>query len=210
MKYIFIAGAPGSKWSSVNKNIYWSPSIDHSDYSPKREYYHDAGGEMDLMHIASYFDPGMEFGDFFDDLESYTVPQCEAEFDRPFDPEDGRIKIIKSHVFCNHIPTLKERWPDCPIVLVWRDNDACLGWWVKCGHFNITYPEYGPYYENLKKMGVIIEQQNHGIAPYMNTSYPGLYPNNSNQLSDILGISKPLDKGWYQNYNQSNVVVKVI
>jgi len=33
MKYIFVAGAPGSKWSSVVKNIYYSESIDRSDYS---------------------------------------------------------------------------------------------------------------------------------------------------------------------------------
>ena len=33
-KYIFVSGAPGSKWSSVVKNIYYSPSIDSSDASP--------------------------------------------------------------------------------------------------------------------------------------------------------------------------------
>ena len=51
MKYIFVAGAPGSKWSSVCKNIYFSDSIDQSDYSKDREYWHDAdGGKMHLMH----------------------------------------------------------------------------------------------------------------------------------------------------------------
>ena len=44
MKYIFVAGAPGSKWSSVCKNIYFSDSIDQSDYSKDREYWHDADG----------------------------------------------------------------------------------------------------------------------------------------------------------------------
>jgi hypothetical protein len=42
MKYIFMAGAPGSKWSSVAKNIYFSPDIDRSDASSQREYWHDA------------------------------------------------------------------------------------------------------------------------------------------------------------------------
>ena len=32
MKYIFLAGAPGSKWSSVCKNIYFSKDINHTDY----------------------------------------------------------------------------------------------------------------------------------------------------------------------------------
>ena len=40
MKYIFVAGAPGSKWSSVVKNIYYSDSLDNSDYSKDREYWH--------------------------------------------------------------------------------------------------------------------------------------------------------------------------
>ena len=60
MKYIFIAGAPGSKWSSMCKNIYYSPSIDRSDYSNERTYYDAASGKMELMHLGAYFDPGME------------------------------------------------------------------------------------------------------------------------------------------------------
>ena len=60
MKYIFVAGAPGSKWSSVVKNIYYSPSVDQSDYSDARTYYHDASGQRELMHLGAYFDPGME------------------------------------------------------------------------------------------------------------------------------------------------------
>ena len=61
MKYIFVAGAPGSKWSSVVKNIYYSPDLDQSDYSDRRTYHHDASGKMELMHLGAYFDPGMEF-----------------------------------------------------------------------------------------------------------------------------------------------------
>jgi len=71
MKYIFVAGAPGSKWSSVVKNIYYSPDIDRSDYSDSRTYYHDASGKLELMHLGAYFDPGMEFGHFFDQLNQY-------------------------------------------------------------------------------------------------------------------------------------------
>jgi len=73
MKYIFITGAPGSKWSSVAKNIYYSPSIDRSDYSEARTYYRqDSTGRQDLMHMGAYWDPGMEFGKFFDHIEHYS------------------------------------------------------------------------------------------------------------------------------------------
>ena len=83
MKYIFVAGAPGSKWSSVCKNIYFSNSIDTTDYSTDRLYWHDASGEKELMHLGAYFDPGMEFGGFFDELPNYSKEVCEAEFWKP-------------------------------------------------------------------------------------------------------------------------------
>jgi len=101
MKYIFVSGAPGSKWSSVVKNIYYSPSIDSSDASPQREYYHDATGEYQLMHMGVYWGPAMEFGNNFERLDQYTKEENECEFDAPF--SGTGIRIIKSHVFGYHL-----------------------------------------------------------------------------------------------------------
>ena len=206
MKYIFVAGAPGSKWSSVVKNIYFSPSIDQSDYSDERTYYHDASGEMDLMHIGAYYDPGMEFGDFFDNLKNHSIEECEAEFDRPF--SDEGVRIVKSHVFAHHIQFLKQNWPDCPIILVHRDNDACLGWWVRCGHFNITYPSYDKYYKDLRTMSKIIDSQNQDIMWQWRT-YEGYSPEDNKDLCDRLGIEMPPEE-YKQNYQQKDINVKVI
>jgi len=207
MKYIFIAGAPGSKWSSVSKNIYNSPDIDRSDYDDDRTYYHDASGEYQLMHQGAYFDPGMEFGQFFDRIEQYTKQQCEAEFDRPF--SGTGIRIIKSHVFANHIDFLRATWPDAPIVLVHRSDDACLGWWVKCGHFNITYPLYNEYYVDLKNMAKIIQRQNQGIvcaeADHAATKKT---PHTNLELCDILGIARPDND--IQHYQSNDIKVTVI
>ena len=206
MKYIFVAGAPGSKWSSVVKNIYHSPDIDCSDYSDARTYYHDASGKRELMHLGAYFDPGMEFGDFFDRLDQYTKAQCEAEFDRPF--SGTGIRIIKSHVFANHIDYIRATWPDCPIVLVHRDDDACLGWWVKCGHFDITYPSYDLYYKDLRTMAGIIRDQNEGIQE-STWRYPRRQPQTNQELASMLGIAQPPEE-YYQGYAQNNIRVKVI
>jgi len=206
MKYIFVAGAPGSKWSSVVKNIYFSPSIDQSDYSDERTYYHDASGEMDLMHIGAYYDPGMEFGDFFDNLKNYSIEECEAEFDRPFSGEG--IRIVKSHVFAHHIQFLKQNWPECPIILIHRDNDACLGWWVRCGQFDITYPSYDKYYKDLKTMSKIIDNQNQDIMWQWRT-YEGYSPEDNRDLCDRLGIEMPPEE-YKQNYQQKDINVKVI
>ena len=206
MKYIFCAGAPGSKWSSLIKNIYYSPSVDRSDYSEDRTYWHDAPGELQLMHLGAYFDPGMEFGDFFNHLSDYTKKECEAEFDRPF--SGTGVRIIKSHVFAHHIDFIKKTWPDSPVILAHRGDDACLGWWVKCGHFDITYPSYNKYYKDLRTMAGIIADQNRDIRTAWD-KYTGHYPVNNQTLAHVLKILPP-EEGYYQDYNQSDLGVKVI
>ena len=206
MKYIFVAGAPGSKWSSVVKNIYYSSDVDQSDYSDARTYYHDASGQLDLMHLGAYFDPGMEFGGFFNDLSNHSKEACEAEFDRPF--SGSGVRIIKSHVFANHIDYIRDTWPDCPIVLVHRDDDACLGWWVKCGHFDITYPLYHDYYKNLKTMASIIKQQNAGIQQAWH-SHKGTEVYSNLRLALNLGLSSPPAE-YNQLYQNNDIKVKVI
>ena len=206
MKYIFMAGAPGSKWSSVSKNIYYSADIDRSDYTEDRLYYHDAMGYRDLMHMGAYFDPGMEFGDFFDNINRYTKQECEAEFDRPF---TGRgVRIIKSHVFAHNIDFLKQQWPDCPVVLVHRSDDACLGWWVKCGHFDITYPRYNKYYVDLRHMAQHIQQQNADIMTQWLKRF-GHCPTTNQQLAQRLNIAAPPAE-YTQYYPANDIKVMVI
>jgi hypothetical protein len=204
LKYIFVAGAPGSKWSSVVKNIYYSPNIDQTDYSEDRTYWHDASGTLELMHLGAYFDPGMEFGDWFDRLDQHSKSTCEAEFDRPF--SGTGVRIIKSHVFMHHIGFLKKNWPDCPIILVHRGDDACLGWWVKCGHFNITYPKYNDYYQDLRQMAVEIKRQNADMRSHWDLA-SFVYDNI--ELCRHLGIDLPPEP-YRQNYADSKVRVKIL
>lgn len=204
-KYIFCAGAPGSKWSSLIKNIYYSPGIDRSDYSDARTYYHDASGKMDLMHLGAYFDPGMEF-DLPEDLNNYNREQLEELFDRPF--SGTGVRIIKSHIFANHIDHIKKLFSECPMILALRDNDACLGWWVRCGHFNITYPDYAGYYKDLKTMAKIIDWQNRDIRTAWNY-YDGILVRNNQELAEVLGIGAPPDE-YQQNYSVADLEVKVI
>jgi len=209
MKYIFVAGAPGSKWSSVVKNIYYSPSIDRTDYSDARTYYHDASGKRELMHLGVYFDPGMEF-DLSQQFNLESKEMLEDFFDSAFAPNRTGVRIIKSHIFSNHIDFIRQTWPDSPVVLVHRDDDACLGWWVKCGHFDITYPLYHDYYKNLKTMASIIKQQNMGITDAIWNYKPKLKaPANNYELCEILGLAQPPAE-YRQNYNTSNITVKVI
>ncbi len=209
MKYIFVAGAPGSKWSSVVKNIYYSPSVDQSDYKDNWTYYHDASGETQLMHLGAYFDPGMVCP-LPEDLTILNRQQLEDSFDYPFDKDSTGIRIIKSHIFSyeKNIKHLREQFVDCPIVLVHRGDDACLGWWVKCGHFNITYPSYVDYYKDLPTMAKIIQKQNNGIVN-ASLAYPGKVPYNNNELCDLLSIAHP-PADYTQTYPLSDIKVVVI
>lgn len=206
MKYIFVSGAPGSKWSSVVKNIYYSKSIDNSDASPNREYYHDANGEYQLMHMGVYWGPAMEFGNWFENLNQYTKEQNEAEFDKPF--SGSGIRIIKSHVFGYHIDYIKSTWPDCPVIIIDRSDDACLGWWVKCGEFNISYPLYRDYYLNLRQMAECIRKENEGNRKAIR-EYPGRRVTTNLQLARTLNIDIP-HADYFQDYIQSDIEVTVI
>jgi len=208
MKYIFVAGAPGSKWSSVVKNIYYSPDIDRSDYRDEWTYYHDASGTMELMHLGAYFDPGM-ISPLPEDLTTLNRQQLEDIFAEPFQFKESRgVRIIKSHVFSNHIDYLRELFPETPIVIVHRNNDACLGWWVKCGHFDITYPDYHKYFRNLKHMAQIIKSQNADILTAW-WKYNGKIVTDNIQLARALKIELPPAE-YEQDYVISDVRVKVI
>lgn len=211
-KFIFVTGAPGSKWSSVVKNIYLDNQvIDQTDRHPVREYYHDASGKFDLMHLGAYWDPGMEFGDWFDQLSKHSMSECEDEFNRAFKDNDNplvRYKLIKSHVFAHHIDFLRTNWPQSPVVLVHRPDDACLGWWVKCGQFDITYPLYRTYYKNLRSMSKIISQQNQDILKAWQ-KYPGKEVVDNFELSWEIGLPRFSDE-FRHDYPTNDIRVKVI
>ena len=210
MKYIFVAGAPGSKWSSVVKNIYYSTDIDRSDYRDEWTYYHDAGdtGVKDLMHLGAYFDPGM-ISPLPEDLTTLNRDELEAIFQQPFEFKESKgTRIIKSHVFSNHIEHLRKLFPEVPIVIVHRSDDSCLGWWVKCGHFDITYPDYHEYFKDLKNMAKIIRSQNADILSAW-WKYAGTDVTTNIQLAKALNIALPA-KEYFQDYTISDIRVKVI
>ena len=208
MKYIFVAGAPGSKWSSVVKNIYYSTDVDQSDYCDTWTYYHDASGNMDLMHLGAYFDPGME-SDISEDITGLNRNELEQIFDRPFNKFAHGVRIIKSHIFSYraNLEHLMRLFPESPAVLVYRPNDACLGWWVKCGHFDITYPSYHQYYKNLREMSKIIARQNAGILEMM--ADRGSAVENNLQLCAGVGIAPPPVE-YHQIYCNNDIKVTVL
>ena len=194
-RYIIFTGAPGSKWSSVVKNIYWSCDLDQSDYSTERLYYHDADtpGTKQLMHLGAYWDPGMEF-----------EPR---EWDLPFTSENLDLKrIVKSHVFAYELNRLKDSHP---LVMVYRNDVECIEWWKKCGHFNITYPNYTPYYIDLNNMWYEIQKQNRAIMQFVKNNLARIHqPENNIDLCGMLNLESP-DDFIYHNYKEKDIKVYV-
>jgi len=192
-KYILVTGSPGSKWSSVVKNIYWSDDIDRTDYSKDREYYHEADtpGEPQLMHIGAYWDPGMEF-----DVDNW---------DGPFSGHGTRI--IKAHTFAHELDRLATLGH--PIVMVYRNDVECFEWWKLCGEFGITYPLYNEYYKNLDVMWQHIQRQNRDIQNFIK--------NNSNRIQQVdsnIALCQLLDINFQSNeaghiYKQKDIKVYV-
>ena len=158
------------------------------------------------MHLGAYFDPGMEFGEGFCRLHEWSREDLEQEFDRAF--SGTGIRIIKSHVFCHHLDVLRQHWPESPIVTVYRPNDACLGWWVRCGHFGITYPLYHEYYVDLRTMSMHIDAQNHDLLTWINHNAT-VRVNNNIELCRSMGISEPSPE-YRQYYSSSDVRVEVL
>ena len=190
--YILFTGAPGSKWSSVVKNIYWSDDIDHSDYTEERMYWHDADtpGTKQLMHIGAYWDPGMEFG--------------LHQWDEPFTGTGKRI--IKSHTFAHEIYRLKDLGH--PIVMVYRNDYECLEWWKLCGEFSITYPNY-QHFKDLTKMFEHIQAENKDIMQFLNNNKQRVTKVLNNvDLCRLLDIKFP-NTNELHDYNQKDITVYV-
>ena len=160
MKYIFVVGAPGSRWSGVAKSIYYSDQIDQTDDTPERTYYNPKSPAMaqQLMHRGAYFDPGMEFGNELEDFDTLSKEDLEK---------------------------LSKMFTD-PIVLVYRHDEDCYDWWKEAGGWDITYPNY-KWYKDDDTIKSQIALQNHAIKKFVHTQK--LYSlNNSLQLQKYLGI----------------------
>ena len=160
MKYIFVVGAPGSRWSGVANSIYYSEQIDQSDDRPERTYFNPKSPPKakQLMHRGAYFDPGMEFGNELENFDSLSKQDLEKIFDAPFQGSD-RIRIIKSHVLSLHLEKLCKMFTD-PIVLVYRHDEDCYDWWKEAGGWEITYPNYKWYKDDdTIKSQIVLQNQ---------------------------------------------------
>lgn len=185
-KLIFWTGAPGSKWSGVAKQLCTCPEVDNSDWSCDREY-------NGYTHFGNYFGPGMEYGNGFEDMTAMSKKEILLELGNPYSEEqNGKVRILKSHMFSRNLRFIKRTFPDSKIVSVWREDDDCMKWWLDAGGFNITYPSY-EFYKNERTMREQITIENMGIKGFEMSGNYILKSYDINTLTTELGLTNPQD-----------------
>lgn len=157
-KYIFITGAPGSKWSSYSQKIRQWDTIDNSDCNQLRSYTHNQFSG----HKGVYFGPEMEYGDW---LKDGFYPNKLEEDVKSIWTGDGQ-KILMSHNWCYYFDEIVYAYPTATIITVQRKNDKCFEWWKQAGGWGITYPSYS-WYNNDDRMKEEISKQNKCIEDYI-------------------------------------------
>tara|TARA_B100000424_G_scaffold79754_1_gene59724 strand:+ start:1256 stop:1843 length:588 start_codon:yes stop_codon:yes gene_type:complete len=153
-KYIFLTGPPGSRWSGISQELRKLSWIDNSDITDARQYSHN----LYSGHIGAYFGPEMEHGDWL--KEGFYFNLLEKEISSIWSGQG--TKILMSHNWCYYFDEIQKYYPNETIITVTRDNLSCYNWWHEAGGWNITYPSY-TWYKNNVNMKKEIKKQNHCI-----------------------------------------------
>ena len=148
---IFFTGVPGSRWSGIAQTLESMPEFNTSDRTSQREYLHKGFSG----HKGVYFGRQMEFEAKFD--SDYL--------DSAWAPKSVGTKLVKSHDWAYSLDKIKSTFPNDWIMLVYRDNAASFKWWKEAGGWNIKYPSYLAY-QNDVIMTREIEWQNTAIRNF--------------------------------------------
>lgn len=149
-KNIFFTGVPGSRWSSIASDLETLPGMNISSHSASRAYRHvDFSG-----HTGVYFGRGMEFSA---DLDCMTDTEAMNHIDGPW-VNSGGTRIVKSHEWAYQLSSIKRRFPDSWIILVYRPDMASYTWWHQAGGFDISYPSYAAYGDSNNMLSEISKQ----------------------------------------------------
>jgi hypothetical protein len=149
-KRIFFTGVPGSRWSGIAQVIESIPGFNTSDRTPERTFHHSGFSG----HAGAYFGTGMEF-----------MPWLDPDYLDQAWTEPGGTKLIKSHDWAYNLGTIRKKFPEDWIMMVYRPDQVSYAWWHEAGGFRIQYPNYQSY-ENSNQMLSEIIQQNSAILEY--------------------------------------------
>ncbi len=127
------------------------PYFNTSDRTSQREYLHNGFSG----HKGAYFGRMMEF-----------EAKLDADYlDSAWARKSVGTKLVKSHDWAYNLDSIKQTFPNDWIMLVYRDNSASFKWWKEAGGFNIKYPSYTAYQNDII-MAREIEWQNNAILQF--------------------------------------------
>ena len=126
------------------------------------------------------------------------------DWDSPF--SGNGVRIIKSHTFAHHLNDLKNT--KFPIILVYRNDYECMKWWLEAGGFDITYPNYKPYYKDNANMFNQIQSQNKDIMKFIWDNRTRITQvSNNYELANAVNIS--CNGNEHHNYKLKDTTVYV-
>lgn len=169
---VWFTGAPGSKWSGT-ANILQSIdklNLNITDRSKEREYTHTGPTDLarSITHTGVYFGPGHEVGEHWDRFSLLDPLSVEREVVKEWTDSTKGRPLVKSHFLSHHLDHLAKEWPDNPIIMVFRPDEKCEQGWFGAGGWNISYPDYRPYYKDDDTMKSMIKEHNSKMIDFCN------------------------------------------
>ena len=144
---IFYVAIPGSGWAKLSLLLGCCEklNLNNTDRSPEREEVGKYGNTGCVHHKGAFWDPHMEFGEGFEDLEkNHTKESFISECLRPFTDINDQNYLIRSHFFAEtkNLNWLKKNFPNNKIILVLRDTKLAWEGWNNAMEFTGRYPCY--------------------------------------------------------------------
>jgi hypothetical protein len=131
---IFFTGVPGSRWSGIAQILESIKGFNTTDRSHERSYLHNGF----TGHKGAYFGRLMEF-----------EAKLDADYINTAWKSTVGTKLVKSHDWAYSLHRIRLNFPSDWIVLVHRPDAESFDWWKSAGGFDISYPSYAAYQNDL-------------------------------------------------------------
>lgn len=178
---IFFTGVPGSRWSGIAQTLETIPGFNTTDRTRQREYLHNGFSG----HKGAYFGRMMEF-----------EAKLDADYiDQAWAQNSQGTKLVKSHDWAYSLDKIKKKFPDDWIMLVYRENKPSFDWWKEAGGFDIKYPSYTAYHNDVI-MTREIDWQNSAIKEFSKEQNLSWDTFNSLWIKEHFGVDIEVKRVW--------------
>jgi hypothetical protein len=208
---VWFTGAPGSKWSGAANILQAVQQLNFntSDRTLEREYTHTGPTPLarSITHTGVYFGPGHGVGEHWDRLSLLDPAAIIREITKEWEDNSHSNLLVKSHFLSHHLDFISKTFSDDPIIMIFRPDQNCERGWFGAGGWDISYPNYRPYYKDNDTMKLMIAEHNKLMLDFCN--HKNIVPQrfNRNFLQEIFhwsidDIDDPIHRGWVDKHIQ--------